>query len=210
MVRSLFSGLIDYYMTHIGYGMVLLLMTIESSFIPFPSEIVVPPAAWKAAQGELSLAGVVLAGILGSILGALGNYWLARHLGRSLLYRFADTRAARFLLIDRGALEKAEAFFLRYGKVSTLIGRLIPAIRQLISLPAGLAGMRMRDFLLFTLLGSGIWNVILALLGFHLYSRKEVLERYYDELTWVFVGLGVLFAAYLLWKGLRRTKGTGE
>ncbi len=210
MVRSLFSGLIDYYMTHIGYGMVLLLMTIESSFIPFPSEIVVPPAAWKAAQGELSLAGVVLAGILGSILGALGNYWLARHLGRSLLYRFADTRAARFLLIDRGALEKAEAFFLRYGKVSTLIGRLVPAIRQLISLPAGLAGMRMRDFLLFTLLGSGIWNVILALLGFHLYSRKEVLERYYDELTWVFVGLGVLFAAYLLWKGLRRTKGTGE
>ncbi len=210
MVRSLFSGLIDYYMTHIGYGMVLLLMTIESSFIPFPSEIVVPPAAWKAAQGELSLAGVVLAGILGSILGALVNYWLARHLGRSLLYRFADTRAARFLLIDRGALEKAEAFFLRYGKVSTLIGRLIPAIRQLISLPAGLAGMRMRDFLLFTLLGSGIWNVILALLGFHLYSRKEVLERYYDELTWVFVGLGVLFAAYLLWKGLRRTKGTGE
>ena len=210
MVRSLFSGLIDYYMTHIGYGMVLLLMTIESSFIPFPSEIVVPPAAWKAAQGELSLAGVVLAGILGSILGALGNYWLARHLGRSLLYRFADTRAARFLLIDRGALEKAEAFFLRYGKVSTLIGRLIPAIRQLISLPAGLAGMRMRDFLLFTLLGSGIWNVTLALLGFHLYSRKEVLERYYDELTWVFVGLGVLFAAYLLWKGLRRTKGTGE
>jgi membrane protein DedA with SNARE-associated domain len=206
MITGLFSGIIDFYMTHIGYGMVVLLMTVESSFIPFPSEIVIPPAAWKAAQGELSLAGVVAAGIAGSILGALINYGLARYLGRALLYRLADTRAAHFLLVDRHSLEKAEAYFLKYGKSSTFIGRLIPAIRQLISLPAGLAGMRMRDFLLYTVLGSGIWTVILALLGYHLYSRKEVLEMYYAELSWAFIALGVLFAAYLLWKGLRKEK----
>ncbi len=209
MITGLFSGIIDFYMEHIGYGMVVLLMTVESSFIPFPSEIVIPPAAWKAAQGELSLAGVVAAGIAGSILGALVNYGLARYLGRALLYRLADTRAAHFLLVDRHALEKAEAYFLKYGKSSTFIGRLIPAIRQLISLPAGLAGMNMRDFLLYTVLGSGIWNLILALLGYHLYSRKDVLEMYYAELSWAFIALGALFVAYLLWKGLRTEKKEG-
>lgn len=206
MFHGLFSGLIGFYMNHIGYGTVLLLMSIESSFIPFPSEIVIPPAAWKAAQGELALAGVILAGIGGSILGALFNYWLARYLGRNLLFRFADTRLAHFLLIDRRALEKAEAYFLRHGRISTLIGRLIPAIRQLISLPAGLAGMGMGDFLLYTLIGSGIWNIILALMGYHLYSQKELLEKYYDEMSWAFVVLGILFVLYVLWKGLRREK----
>ncbi|MCX7787210.1 MAG: DedA family protein [Spirochaetes bacterium] len=200
MLFDLFSGLVNYYLDHIGYGMVVLLMTIESSFIPFPSEIVIPPAAWRAAEGELHLVGVILAGIIGSILGALINYVLAASLGRTLLYRFAETKAARFLLIDRKAVERAEEFFRKYGNISTFIGRLIPSVRQLISLPAGLVRMDLRPFLLFTTLGSGIWNVILALLGYYLYGQKERLELYYREISIAFLGLGVLFFGYLMWR----------
>lgn len=200
MVVDFFSGLVAYYMEHIGYGMVVLLMTIESSFIPFPSEIVIPPAAWRAAEGELHVVGVILAGILGSLLGALINYALAASLGRALLYRFAETKTARFLLIDRTSLERAEGFFRKYGNISTFIGRLIPSVRQLISIPAGLVRMELKSFLLFTTLGSGIWNVILALLGYHLYGQKERLELYYREISYVFLGLGVLFFGYLLWR----------
>ncbi len=200
MLVDMFSGLVSYYLDHIGYGMVVLLMTIESSFIPFPSEIVIPPAAWRAAEGELHLVGVILAGIAGSILGALINYALAASLGRTLLYKFAETKAARFLLIDRKSLERAEGFFRRYGNISTFIGRLIPSVRQLISLPAGLVRMDLRSFLLFTTLGSGIWNVILALLGYYLYGQKEQLELYYREISYVFLGLGVLFFGYLVWR----------
>ncbi len=200
MLVDMFSGLVSYYLDHIGYGMVVLLMTIESSFIPFPSEIVIPPAAWRAAEGELHLVGVILAGIAGSILGALINYALAASLGRTLLYKFAETKAARFLLIDRKSLERAEGFFRRYGNISTFIGRLIPSVRQLISLPAGLVRMDLRSFLLFTTLGSGIWNVILALLGYYLYGQKERLELYYREISYVFLGLGVLFFGYLVWR----------
>jgi membrane protein DedA with SNARE-associated domain len=204
MIAGIFRGLIDFYMTHINYGTIVLLMSIESSFIPFPSEIVIPPAAWKAAQGELDLFGVILAGIAGSTIGALVNYGLALSLGRALLYRFADSRPAHFLLIDRRAVEKAEAYFRKHGKVSTFIGRLIPAVRQLISLPAGLARMDLKDFLFYTLIGSGIWNIVLSLLGYYLYSQKELLEMYYTELSYAFWGLGFLFLCYMLWRGLKK------
>jgi len=204
MLVDLFSRLVDFYLDHIGYGMVVLLMTIESSFIPFPSEIVIPPAAWRAAEGDLNLIGVILAGIVGSLLGALINYALAASLGRALLYRFAETRAARFLLIDRKSLERAEGFFRKYGNISTFVGRLIPSVRQLISLPAGLVRMDLKPFLFFTTLGSGIWNVILALLGYYLYGQKERLELYYREISYVFLGLGVLFFGYLLWRAASR------
>jgi len=204
MFFDFFSGIMNQYMDHMGYGMVVLLMTIESSFIPFPSEIVIPPAAWRAAEGELHLVGVILAGILGSILGAVINYALAASLGRALLYRFAETRAARFLLIDRKSLERAEGFFRKYGNISTFIGRLIPSVRQLISLPAGLVRMDLKSFLFFTTLGSGIWNVILALLGYYLYGQKERLELYYREMSYVFLGLGVLFFGYLIWRAASR------
>ena len=206
MITELFRSVVDFYMDHIGYGMVVLLMTIESSFIPFPSEVVIPPAAWKAAQGDLNLALVILSGVVGSILGALFNYYFALYLGRTILYKFADTRVAHFMLLDRSGVEKAEEYFRKHGRSSTFIGRLVPAIRQLISLPAGLAKMDLRPFLFYTTLGSGLWTTILAFLGYYLYSRKEVLERYYSEISYVFLGLGVLFVAYLLWKGLKKEK----
>lgn len=130
MIEQVFGQVIAWYMDHISYGSVILLMTIESSFIPFPSEIVVPPAAWKAAQGEMNVVLVALAGTAGSIFGALINYYLALFLGRRIVYKLADTKWAHMLLIDRKGVEKAERVFNNYGKSSTFFGRLIPAIRQ--------------------------------------------------------------------------------
>ena len=196
----MFKSVIEWYMGHVNYATVTLLMAVESSLIPYPSEIVVPPAAWKAANGELNVYLVVVAATAGALIGAVFNYYLALVLGRRVLYAFADTRWAHMLLIKREGIEKAEAYFNRYGRSSTFIGRLVPAVRQLISLPAGVARMRLDWFLGFTALGSGLWNVILALLGYFLYSQKEVLERYYKLMSYGFLVLGVAFVAYVLIK----------
>ena len=192
--------MINWYMGHINYGTITFLMAIESSFIPFPSEVIIPPAAWKAAQGELNIYLVVLFGTIGALIGALFNYYFALFLGRAIVYRFAESKVGRLMLLSRESVEKAEAYFVRHGKTSTLIGRLVPAIRQLISLPAGLARMKMRDFLLYTFIGSAIWNIILAVLGYSLYSQKELLHRYYTELSYGSLILGVGFAGYLAYK----------
>lgn len=191
-------------MLNINYLTIFLLMAVEGSFIPFPSEVVVPPAAWKAAQGELNFFIVVLVSTLGALLGSLINYYLAFFLGRKLVYSFAETRTAKILLINREKVEKAEAYFVKHGKSSTFIGRLIPGVRQLISIPAGLAKMPLKDFILYTLLGAGIWNLILAALGFFLYSQKELLELYYHELSFVMLGLGAAFVFFLIYKQRKR------
>jgi len=202
----LFQDIVTWYMAHINYWTVALLMTIESSFIPFPSEVVVPPAAYLVAQGKLHWAGVMGAASVGAMSGALINYFLALKLGRTVLYRLADTRIAHALLITKENLEKSESYFRKHGKVSTLIGRLLPGIRQLISIPAGLARMDFKPFLLFTFIGASLWNIVLFVLGYFMYSQKELMEKYYGELSMAMVGLGVLFALYLLWNGLRRKK----
>jgi membrane protein DedA with SNARE-associated domain len=200
MIKDLISPVIDWYMAHINYGTITLLMAVESSFIPFPSEVVIPPAAWKAAQGDLNIYLVVFFGTLGALIGALFNYYFALLLGRAIVYRFAESKIGRLMLLSREGVEKAEAYFVRHGKTSTLIGRLVPAIRQLISLPAGLARMKLKDFILFTLIGSAAWNIILAALGYFLYSQKELLSRYYNELWWTMVVLGTGFVVYLIYK----------
>ena len=192
----------EWYMANINYGTITLLMAIESSFIPFPSEIIVPPAAWKAAQGELNIGLVFFFSTLGALIGALFNYYVALFFGRKLIYKFADTRLANMMLINPSSIEKAEKYFIKHGKISTFIGRLVPAIRQLISIPAGLARMKMRDFLLFTVLGAMVWNSILIALGYFLYAQKELLDKYYTELSWTFIILGILFIGYLLYKAL--------
>jgi len=179
-------------------------MTIESSFIPFPSEIVVPPAAWKAAQGELSLVGVLISSTVGAMLGALVNYYLALLLGRPVIHRLAETRLARLCMIALKAVEKAESFFHKHGRTSTLIGRLVPGIRQLISLPAGVARMDLKSFLLFTAIGASLWNVVLAALGYFLYSQRELLDRYYHWSSYALLGGGLLFAAWLAFKFFRK------
>jgi membrane protein DedA with SNARE-associated domain len=200
---EIFQTVFEWYMANLNYWTIFLLMAIESSFIPFPSEIVVPFAAWKAAEGTLSLPGVILASTAGAMTGAVVNYYLAMWLGRPVLYRLADTRWAHFLLIDRTNLEKAESYFVKHGKSSTFIGRLVPAVRQLISLPAGLARMKIGTFLLYTFLGAGIWNLILALIGYFVYDMRDLILPYLD---WVMYAVGALFVAWLAVQGMKAYK----
>jgi membrane protein DedA with SNARE-associated domain len=198
-MTEVFTDITSWYMDHINYYSITALMAIESSFIPFPSEIVVPPAAYKAAQGELNIFLVIFFATLGAMIGAVFNYYFALWIGRATVYSFAKTRMARMMLIEPKSIRKAEDYFIKNGKISTLIGRLIPAIRQLISIPAGLAKMPMKYFLLYTFIGAAAWNIILALLGY--YIPKEMVDLYYKEISYVMIGLGVLFGFYLLYKG---------
>ena len=162
--------IISWVLNHLSYWVITLFMAIESSFIPFPSEVVVPPAAWLAStgDGQLNIVLVVIFATLGADIGALVNYYLARWLGRPLIYRLADSRWGHLLLLDAEKVANAEAYFNRHGVTSTLVGRLIPAVRQLISIPAGLARMHLGKFLLYTTLGAGAWNCVLATIGFAL------------------------------------------
>ena len=160
------AELIKWVLENLNYWVVTIFMTIESSFIPFPSEVIVPPAAWKAMTDDsMNIFLVVIFATIGADLGALINYYLARWLGRPIVYKFANSRFGHMCLIDEVKVHHAEEYFRKHGAASTFFGRLIPAVRQLISIPAGLAGMKLGPFLLYTTLGAGIWNTILALLG---------------------------------------------
>ncbi|MFA4941259.1 MAG: DedA family protein [Patescibacteria group bacterium] len=183
-----------------GYGGIVLLMAIESSFVPFPSEVVIPPAAYLASQGEMNIILIILAGVVGSLIGAAMNYWLAFYLGRILIYKIADCRLSHFLMVNSAKIKKSEDFFLNYGNISTLIGRLIPVVRQLISLPAGFSGMNFKSFFFYTALGSGIWVTILALLGYAFGANQEMLVEYYKEISWFFAIIGVLSIAIIFFK----------
>ena len=189
---------IQWALEHLNYGTVALLMTIESSFIPFPSEIVVPPAAYMAAAGEMNVFLVVLAATVGALAGALINYGLTVWIGRPIVYKFVNSRVGHACLLNEQKMIKAEDYFVRYGNLSTLVGRLVPGVRQLISIPAGLAKMPMGRFLLYTSLGAGAWNIILAIIGYSLHSvvpkdlLMETVHRYTTQISWVMVGLGVL------------------
>lgn len=155
---------------HLNYWVITLLMAIESSFIPFPSEVVVPPAAYQAANGDKNIFLVVFFATLGAVIGAVINYALAYYLGRPIVYKFANSRLGHMCLIDEHKVLVAEKYFDDHGVLGTIIGRLVPAVRQLISIPAGLARMSFGRFVLYTALGSGIWNSILAAMGYFLAS----------------------------------------
>jgi membrane protein DedA with SNARE-associated domain len=193
-----------------NYGTIAVLMTIESSFIPFPSEIVIPPAAYVAEDPNSSLHAtnsyplnvllIVLFGTLGAMLGAIINYLLAMWLGRPIIYAFADSKLGHLCLLSADKVKKAEDYFNEHGKVSTFIGRLIPGIRQLISIPAGLCKMHFGWFLLYTFLGAGIWNVVLALLGYITRGQKELIDTYSHELSIAIMGVFGLAILYLVIK----------
>ena len=200
---------IEWCLNNLNYWTITLLMTIESSFIPFPSEVVVPPAAYKAASGngELNVYLVVLFATIGANMGALINYFLAYFVGRPIVYRFANSRLGHICLINDEKVKYAEEYFDKHGALSTFIGRLIPAVRQLISIPAGLAKMKLSTFLFYTTLGAGIWNAILAAIGFYLQSvipeehLRETVTQYSHELGYIFIGIGVFIVGYLIYKG---------
>ena len=187
-----------------------LFMVIESSFVPFPSEVVVPPAAYLACThsgtgADMNIVVVVLIATLGAMVGAFINYYLALWVGRPVVYRFADSRFGHACLIDRAKVERAEAYFDKHGAISTFIGRLIPAIRQLISIPAGLSRMNVGTFALFTFLGALVWNAVLALLGYWLSTAVPIdmlfqkVEEYNRYLTWMGYGLALVCVLIILW-----------
>lgn len=196
-MMEIIQPVIDWYMANLNYFTVALLMMIESSFIPFPSEVVVPFAAYKAAQGELNFFGVIIASTLGALIGALFNYYLSKYLGRPLVYKFAGSRIGKMLLLSEEKVVHAEKYFIRNGNSSTFIGRLVPAVRQLISIPAGLSNMSIRNFILYTTAGAGIWNIILAVIGYYIYEVKDKILPYLDE---IMIALGAGFVIYLLVK----------
>ncbi len=207
---------IQWCLDHLNYATITLLMTIESSFIPFPSEVVVPPAAYMAAvNGEMNILLVILFATLGADFGALINYYLAKLLGRPIVYKFANSRIGHMCLIDEAKVQHAEEYFDKRGALSTFIGRLIPAVRQLISIPAGLARMKMSTFLIYTTLGAGIWNAILAAIGWYLSTvpgietEEQLLEKvteYSHEIGYIFIGLAAFVIVYLIYKGSKKGK----
>ena len=205
---GIYTRIIDWYNDNLNYGTITLLMAIESSFIPFPSELVVPPAAYKALQpgSGLNIALIVLFATLGALIGAYINYYLAKILGRPIIYKFADSRLGHFLLLDVQKVEKAEDYFREHGSISTFVGRLITVIRQLISIPAGLAKMKLAPFTLYTFLGAAIWNCVLALLGYLAHGQKDIIEKYNSELAIALLGFGALFIGYMVWNAVKPKK----
>ena len=202
---------IQWCLDNLNYWTITILMIIESSFIPFPSEVVIPPAAYKAASGnnDLNVYLVVLFATIGANIGALINYYLAYFVGRPIVYKFANSRFGHMCLIDEDKVKHAEAYFDKHGALSTFIGRLIPAVRQLISIPAGLAKMKLSTFLLYTTLGAGIWNAILAAIGYMLESvvpEDQLLEKvsqYSHEIGYIFIAIGAFIIGYLIYKGIK-------
>lgn len=182
----------------LNYLTVMFLMFIESTFIPFPSEVVVPPAAYNAAAGELNIFLVVLFATIGADLGASVNYLLAYYLGRPFIYKFANSRWGHLCLLDQQKVERSEKFFYYHGITATLVGRVIPGIRQLISIPAGLAKMNFYKFILYTTIGAGIWNSILATLGWYLHSfvPKDQLADKIDEYS-TYIKIVILSALFI-------------
>lgn len=206
--KNIIEQVTSWYMDNMNYGTVTLLMAIESSFIPFPSEVVVPPAAYKALEenSNMNIVLVVVFATLGAIIGAVINYYLAFWLGRPIIYKFVETRFGKMCLLSKEKVEKAEQYFDKHGKSSTFIGRLVPGIRQLISIPAGLAKMNIISFISFTALGAFMWNILLAVLGYIGHGNKELIDQYSHELSYILLGLGVLFVIYLIYKGVSKKK----
>lgn len=205
------AELVQWYLDNMNYGNITLLMAIESSFIPFPSEVVVPPAAYKAAaSGELNVWLVVFFATLGALIGAFINYFLAVWLGRPIVYKFANSRIGHMCLLDEQKVVKAEEFFVRYGVAATLVGRLVPAVRQLISIPAGLARMNIAKFALFTAIGAGLWNGVLAALGYFLEAVVPedqliaTVTKYSHEIGYGIIAVVVLALAFIIYKGVKK------
>lgn len=214
---TIINDIIAWYSAHMNYASITALMTIESSFIPFPSEVVIPPAAFVANQPDsvlyatdiyaINVLIIVLFGTLGAMLGAIINYYLSRWLGRPIIYKFADSKLGHLCLLSGEKIERAEVYFREHGNISTFVGRFIPGIRQLISIPAGLAKMKMLPFLLYTFLGAFIWNCVLALLGYFAAGNIDLIKKYSHELSVaILILLGAVIVFFVVKKIIASTK----
>jgi len=192
LVQWLVQNILD-----MGYLGIFLLMMIESSFIPFPSEVVLIPAGYLAQQGEMNTLAIFIAAIFGSLSGAFINYFGALLIGRRLLMKFG-----KYIFISNSAMEKMDTFFQNHGPISTFTGRLIPGIRQLISIPAGLSRMPLLPFSIYTALGAGIWSIVLIALGYILGENKELIAEYLHQITLTVLGILVV----LVFVYIRRLK----
>lgn len=208
-IVNLTGGALD----NLNYFWIIVFMTIESSFIPFPSEVVMIPAAYMAAaEGQMSIPMIITCGTIGALFGALINYALAYYLGRPIVYKFANSRFGHLCLIDQEKVEKAEAYFYKHGVISTLIGRLIPAIRQLISIPAGLSKMSIWKFMIYTCLGAGVWNAVLVGIGliFHSQIGKEELiakiSHYSHIIGYTAIALVIALIIFFIYQGTKKSK----
>ena len=208
---SLVDDIIAWYSAHMNYASITALMAVESSFIPFPSEVVIPPAAFVAGQPESVLCAtgnypidvliIVLFGTLGAMIGAIINYGLSVWLGRIIIYKFADSKLGHLCLLSSEKIQRAEEYFREKGNVSTFIGRFIPGIRQLISIPAGLSRMHFGAFLWWTFLGAFIWNCILAALGYLAAGQMDRIKEYSHELS---VAILIIFGCAIVYFILKR------
>jgi len=213
---SIIDSITAWYTANMNYTSIVALMTVESSFIPFPSEVVIPPAAYVAGNPDSVLCAtgnypidvllIVLAGTVGAMLGAIINYLLSMWLGRLVIYRFADSKLGHLCLLSSDKVRKAEEYFNDHGKVSTFVGRFIPGIRQLISIPAGLAKMHFGYFLLYTFLGAFIWNVVLAILGYVAHGQADLINQYSHELSIVLMALFGAAVLYIIIKQIIKRK----
>ena len=199
-------------LSHLDYPTILLLMLLESTVIPVPSELVVAPAAYHAASGELNVVLVVLFATIGADLGASINYFVALYVGRPVIYKFANSKWGKLCLLNQQKVEKSERYFDNHGVAATLTGRLIPGIRHLISIPAGLARMNYWKFLLYTTIGAGLWHAILAAMGWYLSTfvpeneLEATIEQYNHYIVAAIVGIVVLTIGYFLVKSVIKHK----
>jgi len=195
-IKVMFQNIITWIVETIsvlGYPGIVILMFLESSFVPFPSEIVIIPAGYLVFQGEMSFSLVILWGIVGSLSGAIFNYYLAMYLGRPLLHKYQ-----KWFFLNEQRLNKIEYYFKTHGHISTFVGRLLPGIRQYISFPAGLAHMSFCKFSFFTALGAGIWVFILAYIGYEVGGNQDLISEYLNKTVfWIILGLGILVLVYL-------------
>ena len=183
----------------LGYPGIFLLMAMESSVIPIPSELVMPPAGYLAQQGEMNMLVAILCGTVGSLVGAYANYFAAHYLGRPLILKYG-----KYVWITEEKFAKVETFFHKHGEISTFIGRLLPVIRHLISLPAGLAGMNHWKFITYTLLGAGIWCTVLTWIGYFIGQNQELIVRYSHQAVLGVVLFSVLLVAVYVWRHRRK------
>jgi len=198
MIHEIANTVVSY-IGDMGYWGIFLLMFLESTFFPFPSEIIMVPAGYLAYQGEMNLYIIILVGILGSVGGALLNYYLAMSFGRKFVLKYG-----KYFFIKQETLDKLESFFSKHGEISTFTGRLIPGIRQLISLPAGLARMNIMKFSSYTALGAGIWIVVLVALGYFVGANESLISEYLKSATFIALVCVILVILFYVWRNKKR------